>query len=315
MAETEYGSSSRRLLPKNGTQLHRGLGIALIQLFQTISVLFLFLQVALVILVTARSVDATASLVAATVCPLLAAFSMTALSYVEHRKSPRPSLLLAGYLLLTIFLDVARCRTFWLASIDRREKAMAAVFTATTATKAMYLALESTHKEKWIQWRDEQLHSPEETSGLIGLGAYTWVNSLFLQGYRKVLHLRDLFPLDTAMRSRKLYKRFSKNVDYNVFRGDKHGLLKALTRTIAVSLLLAVPSRLAVAGFTLCQPFFINALLDFLSHNANGESKNTGYGLIGASILIYGGMALSMASYLYLRTRSLQMIRGCKCLP
>ncbi len=213
---------------------------------------------------------------------------------------------------MTTFLDIARCRTFWLASAVGREKAVAAVFTAATATKAMYLALESVHKRKWIRWHDDKTHSPEETSGLISLGAYAWVNSLFLQGYREILHLEGLFPLDTAMRSRKLYHNFAQHLDYDLLKRDKNGLLRALARTIAVSLLLAVPPRLSVVGFTFCQPFFINTLLDFLSQSRSKESQNTGYGLIGASILIYGGMAFSMATYLYLRTRSLQMVRGCK---
>ncbi|OAA80902.1 Fum19p-like protein [Akanthomyces lecanii RCEF 1005] len=268
-------------------------------------------MVALVALVTTQPVDSAPTLVAAMACPLLAALCMTALSYLEHQRSPRPSLLLAGYLLMTTFLDIARCRTFWLASAVGREKAVAAVFTAATATKAMYLALESVHKRKWIRWHDDKTHSPEETSGLISLGAYAWVNSLFLQGYREILHLEGLFPLDTAMRSRKLYHNFAQHLDYDLLKRDKNGLLRALARTIAVSLLLTVPPRLSVVGFTFCQPFFINTLLDFLSQSRSKESQNTGYGLIGASILIYGGMAFSMATYLYLRTRSLQMVRGC----
>ncbi|KAF1738242.1 Canalicular multispecific organic anion transporter 2 [Beauveria bassiana] len=276
-----------------------------------ISIVYLCMQVALVLLVTTQPGDAAPSLVAAVVCPMLAALCMTALSYLEHQRSPRPSLLLAGYLLLTTLLDIARCRTFWLASTDSSDKAVAAVFTAATATKAVYMALESMHKRKWIQWRDNQPHSPEETSGLIGLGAYTWVNSLFLQGYRKVLHLQDLFPLDTAMRSSKLYHTFSQYLEYDLLRRDKNGLVRALARTLAVSLLLAIPPRLSVVGFTFCQPFFINRLLEFLSQSPSEDSRNTGYGLIGASILIYGGIALSMSTYLYLRTRSLQMVRGC----
>lgn len=237
---------------------------------------------------------------------------MAALSHSEHQRSPRPSLLLVGYLLLTVVLDIARCRTFWLVSTESREKVVAAVFFAATATKAVYIVLESVHKSSWIQWRDGEKHSPEETSGLIGLGAYTWVNSLFIQGYRKMLKLEDLFPLDTAMRSRKLNQDFSQNLDYVLLKRDKNGLVKILARTIIASLLLAVPPRLSVVGFTFCQPFYINTLLDYLSQSPGNESRNRGYGLIGASILIYGGMAFSMAAYLYLRTRSLQMVRGCK---
>jgi hypothetical protein len=61
--------------------------------------------------------------------------------------------------------------------------------------------------------------------------------------------------------------------------------------------LLPVPPRLALLGFTFCQPFFIERLLDHLSRPS--VDANVGYGFIGASVLIYSGIAISMALYSY----------------
>lgn len=56
-------------------------------------------------------------------------------------------------------------------------------------------------------------------------------------------------------------------------------------------LLLPVLPRLCLTGFTFAQPFLITALIQYLSDNT--ASKNNGYGLIGASFLVYGGIAVS----------------------
>lgn len=71
-----------------------------------------------------------------------------------------------------------------------------------------------------------------------------------------------------------------------------------------------MPARLALTGFKFCQPFLINTLLDFLQQPPDISSKNTGYGLIGAAILIYSGLAVSTAIYWYFHERTLCMSRS-----
>lgn len=239
---------------------------------------------------------------------------MLGLSVFEHGRSPRSSLLLTGFLLLTLLLDIAETRTFWLASSLSSELRYAGIFTGVIATKAVLLAVESTNKSKWVQWDTDEPHSPEETTGIFGLGVYFWLNSLFLSGYRKILQLDDLYPLDRFLKSHSLHERFQHHLDYEKLRRDDYGLLKVLMRTLTFPLLLPIAPRLVELGFKFCQPFFINSLLSYLSRDEDNNSSNFGYGLIGASILIYGGMALSMAVYQYLSYRCLQMVRGCKCL-
>lgn len=82
-------------------------------------------------------------------------------------------------------------------------------------------------------------------------------------------------------------------MDYAKLKGDKFSLAKVLARTLKVPLLLPIAPRLALLGFTFCQPFFIETLLNHLA--GPRLDPNVGYGLIGASLLIYSGIASSMA--------------------
>lgn len=231
---------------------------------------------------------------------------MITLSLVDHSKSARPSVLLSSYLFLTLLLDAAQARTLFLSSGGRPELTYSSIFSAALALKVGILLLEARRKSRWVSW-DEKEHSPEETSGIFSLGVFFWLNNIFLEGYRKVLTIKDLYPLDSSLNSELLHQEFSRNMDYSKLKGDKFGLAKVLMRTLKVPLLLPVPPRLALLGFTFCQPFFIESLLDHLSQPE--INANVGYGFIGASVLIYLGIAISTAFCWYseptdeLRTR------------
>ena len=49
--------------------------------------------------------------------------------------------------------------------------------------------------------------------------------------------------------------------------------------------------RLALIGFTFCQPLLLNRYLNFLQNK--DESINIGYGLLGAYGVVYLGIAVS----------------------
>lgn len=270
------------------------------------------LHIALVVLVAVESPSIGSLFIASGVLQLPAGLCVILLSLFEHGRSPRPSMLLSGYLSLTLLFDAATARTFWLSSTTEAERTYTIIFTTTVAVKAILLLLESHPKTKWIRWDTKEPHSPEETSGIFGLGVYLWLNGLFLKGYAKNLTVEDLYPLDHALKAKALGERFQKNIDYSRLKGDKYGLIKLLCRTYAVPLLLPVIPRLFYLAFTLCQPFFIERLVDYLSQDESLVSTNYGYGLIGASILIYSGIAVSNGVYQYLHFRFVQILRGCK---
>ncbi|KAK4247490.1 P-loop containing nucleoside triphosphate hydrolase protein [Corynascus novoguineensis] len=265
------------------------------------------LELSLLVLVARGSLHATNIFVASSALKLVAALSMTALSVLDHIKSPRPSVLLSIYLSLTLLLDAAQARTLFLSSDGKPELVYSGIFSATVAVKAGILLLEALHKSKWVRW-DAKKHSPEETSGIFSLGVFFWLNRMFLTGYKKILTLEDLYPLDSSFDAKSLHEKFSAHMDYSRLKGDRFGLAKVLVRTIKVPLLLPVAPRLALIGFKFCQPLFLERLLEYLSQPELLDA-NIGYGLIGASILTYGGIAISSSLSWYFHHRARTMVR------
>jgi ATP-binding cassette subfamily C (CFTR/MRP) protein 1 len=219
-------------------------------------------------------------------------------------------MLLNAFLFLTTLFDIAQARSLWMSATTSSEKSYTGILTASIAVKAITIVLESMRKERWLNW-DRKDHSPEETAGLYGLGVFSWLNSLFLRGYKTVLGISDLFPLDRNMSSEKLEAALQRRIEAGNFRGQKHGLTKALFKTLAVPLLLPVGPRVALIGFQLCQPFLVETLLTYLQEPDADNAGNVGKGLIGASVLIYLGIAFSTAFYWYYQERAMFMARGC----
>jgi ATP-binding cassette subfamily C (CFTR/MRP) protein 1 len=240
----------------------------------------------------------------------VSALCIIPVSIFEHKRSPRPSILLNIYLFLTLLFDVVQTRTLWLASVNFNDNIFSRLFTASIAVKALLIVLESQNKSKWIQW-DAEKHSPEETSGIFGLGAFFWLNRLFWAGSRRILTLGDLFPLDRSMTAESLQLELISHMESGQ-KGQKYGLglAKAMARTLAAPLVLPIAPRVALTAFKFCQPFLIHSLLDYLQKPADKSSKNIGYGLIGATVLVYIGIAISNALYWYFHERTLCMTRG-----
>lgn len=239
---------------------------------------------------------------------LASVFIMLVLSYLEHFRSPRPAIILNAYLFLTILLDIAQTRTLWLASVSFDEITYSRLFTTAVVVKTILIILESQQKARWLSW-DTKEHSPEETSGLYSLGAFAWLNKLFLMGYKRTLTLDDLYPLDQAMASEILHTKFA-NFILKSPRDRKNGLAMSTAKALTMPLLLPVGPRIALSAFQFCQPFLINSLVNYLQIPAGQSSRNDGYGLIGAAALIYTGIAISGAIYWYLQERVVYMVRG-----
>ncbi|KAM7196129.1 P-loop containing nucleoside triphosphate hydrolase protein [Naviculisporaceae sp. PSN 640] len=276
-------------------------------------------------------------LIASSVLKLVSALLMIALSLIDHAKSPRPSVLLNIYLFLTLLLDAAQARTLFLISSFSTlssephrlgglpDHTYSSVFVTSVALKIAILVIEAQRKSRWVRWGEsdaEKEHSPEETSGIFSLGVFFWLNGVFWKGYSKILRVEDLYPLDCALDGGRLSEIFEgvaggqleeTEVKGEVekrkgVRGDKFGLVKLLTRSLKIPLLLPVLPRLALLGFVFCQPFFIEKLLEHLAQ-PEGVEKNVGYGFIGAAVLIYSGIAFSRALYWYFHHRTRAMAR------
>lgn len=241
---------------------------------------------------------------------LATALTMALMSHYEHSRSRRPSILLSVYLSLTVLFDAAHDRTLWLSSSSPVDLVFTKIFTTAVAIKAMILVLESRQKSKLIIYDDPAAKpTPEETSSIFSLSTFVWLNSLFVSGYKKVLDQDDLYPMDQDMAALRLQSVFVRHAKGGL-RGQKHGLLIVLVKTLLVPLLLPVAPRIALIGFTFSQAFLIDSVLEYLSAEQH-EPRNIGYGLIGATILIYSGIAISTSLYWYFQERVLYMARAC----
>lgn len=221
---------------------------------------------------------------------LAAGLTLLPLSYLEHVRSLRPSLLVSAYLLACSVLEIATIRTLWLS--PGTDLVIQAVFTASFSLRIAVLILEAVQKRSFFlgAYRNR---SPEESSGLFGQGFMWWLNSVIFFGARHTLKPKQLYPITADMASEHLDNSFRVLWSQPGHTSLKPGLARLLWWPIAVPVL----PRLAVMGFTLCQPLLFSRLLEYLSDPIQRQDVKTGYGLIGAAALVFAGMAVMPALY------------------
>lgn len=173
-------------------------------------VLFAALQLALVTLWATQSASLgqtrTASLAASCVS-FVASLLLCALSYTEHARSLRPSSLLNAYLLVSLLLDTAIVRSFWLSGLSDPIRAL---FTVSFAAKAALLVLEAVEKAPYVTTKNSDQRNPEITSGLYNRGLFWWMNPLLVDGFRRLLQPSDLYALDQSLAASVLNDKFWK---------------------------------------------------------------------------------------------------------
>lgn len=269
---------------------------------------YVCLALILVVLTGINHAHSSSMLMAAAFLRLAAAVITIPLSALEHSRNPRPSTLLAAYLCLTLILEVSQARTLFRSSSNHAEHIYSSTFCGTVVLKAVILMLECRQKTSWVRWPNDEKHSPEETSSIISLGVFFWLNKMFLTGYRTIFTMDTILPLDNSFDPEILHAEFSRKLRYEKLQGDNFGLAKVLIRTLKVPLLLPIVPRLALLGFTFSQPFFIETLLGFLAKPT--LDPDVGYGLIGASLLIFSGIAVSSALSWYFHHRFRIMVQS-----
>ncbi|KAH0407932.1 P-loop containing nucleoside triphosphate hydrolase protein, partial [Aureobasidium melanogenum] len=241
---------------------------------------------------------------AASVLSFGSSVALLTLSYMEHSRSLRPSMLLNAYLFATVILDAATLRTLWL--MPHFSDRIRNIFTVAFAVKAVVLLLEARGKRAY--YNAERNMSPEDFSGIYGQALLSWLNRLIWQGARHLLKPEDLYAVSDDVASETLSDRFSQEWDKQSRIGPPN-LKKVLFSLLKWPILVPIISRLALLALTFCQPLLLRRLLDYLKHS-DVEAKNIGYGLIGAYFIVYVGLATTSALYWHRHYRFLSMLRG-----
>lgn len=266
------------------------------------------LQVSLLVLWSeAQSKDGTRASVPSAALNLVVAVELLALTWIEDSRSVRPSSLINVYLVSTLFFDAVQARTLFLRTPTN--SALAAVFTSAIAVKAILLFLEARRKTAFLAPPYKGL-PPESTSGIINRSFLWWVNDLFRSGLRSLLTSDKLYILDDKLASAPLGATIADTWQRRRRPERRFEFPRAACRALWRPLLLAVFPRLCMIGFTFAQPFLISRVLGLLSQPSNQQSTNDGYGLVGATALIYLGLAVSTLHYNQSLYRFVTMFRG-----
>jgi ATP-binding cassette, subfamily C (CFTR/MRP), member 1 len=205
--------------------VHRSGVVSLIGSLQVSIVVYAVLQLLLLVFWSRKpNITAMRTGVAAASLSFIASLMLLPMSYLEHGKTFRPSLILNFYLFITMILDAAILRTLWLSSFDLPIRV---AFTASFGAKVILVALEAIEKRR--HFRDEYSNtSPEESSGLYGQGLLWWLNDIILLGARQLLRPIDLYPINKDMSSQVLDTKFWKVWNECGFRTSCRSLILKL---------------------------------------------------------------------------------------
>jgi hypothetical protein len=166
----------------------------------TIAVSLIGIQIATLTLWTQDNTVRTA--IPSAILSLLDVIFITVLSVIEHSRSVRPSTLICVYLLISILVDSVQVRTLFLRPYY--STALAGMVATAVGLKVFLLSIEIQHKGKYLSHQLREQYPPEELSGVFARTVFSWLNELFLRGFRKILTLDDLFPTDNELGSNLL---------------------------------------------------------------------------------------------------------------
>ncbi|VUC26951.1 unnamed protein product [Clonostachys rosea] len=265
--------------------------------------IFACLQVALIPLWSTGSAPRTKTSIAEPAVALVESTAILTLSYYEHLKSPRPSIMLNTYLILSLILDIALGRTFW---IRNNMQEIAGVFTASMAAKFVLLILEEIPKRHFTDARDPVR---ETSAGVISRSLFWWLNPLLLAGSREILEIDHLEPVGDKFDSDYLLQRLERAWKEES-KKEKPSLLICTLAEFKWPALAGVIPRLLESAFNFAQPFLIQSVILAVGSPETELSVKISSGLIGATALVYVGMALSAVWCKHLSYQLVTMYRG-----
>ncbi|KAI0187341.1 putative ATP-binding cassette transporter [Xylaria flabelliformis] len=264
---------------------------------------FASLELAILILTCLDSGGHTKITVASVALCFVASVALLVLSYIEHVRSARTSDVLGVYLLSTPLLRAAVVRTYWY--LDGFHT-IASLSLTSLLVQLGILALESCSKRRWLV-DGSRGGTPEESASFLSRSLLAWVTSLFFKGYRQSLTGSDLRIIDTSLKTIEVEPRFERLLAAKKF--GRYGLIRLMFRSLGLYALAPVFPRLALSAFTFAQPFLASSLINYLDGDRNA-SDNDGYGLIGATFLVYTGIAVCTGWYYYLNYKVTTKARG-----
>lgn len=252
----------------------------------------------------------TNTTVPAAAIEFIAGLAIVCLVYIEHRRSIRSSSFFTLYLFTTILTDAARSRSLFLRELNF----LGGLAVTAAALKFALLGFQDLSKADIID--DDTPHRDvgvEAASGPLSRLLMLFLRPLFRVGFRGPVSMRHLSHLDPEFSSRLLHVQLTNfwGPRAGIASVQSHELVTACLRTWSVSLFVLITMRLAVTGFNFAQPFLIFRVIEYVGNKENvaNDMKRRG-GLVGASSMVFLGIALSQAVFAHEMNRFVTQLRG-----
>jgi ATP-binding cassette subfamily C (CFTR/MRP) protein 1 len=133
------------------------------------------------------------------------------------------------------------------------------------------------------------------------------MKSLMNLGYREVLNLDDLFPLDEELSSEDMFEKFETKWN-RMSNVSNYRLAKTIVLCLRGLFLAPILPDLIMMAFIFAQPFLVEALLSYIS---SSDSKEYGYLIVAGYAVAFIGKSVFSAFYTHQLDRFVTMIRGC----
>ncbi|KAF2157808.1 ABC transporter [Myriangium duriaei CBS 260.36] len=238
---------------------------------------------------------------------IVADVGLLILSWLEHGRSLRPSFLVVVYLFLSALLDLPRVRTLWM--LGSSSGGIAVVITVNMVIRVLALVLESIEKRSLI-FENYAHVAAATTTGPISNAFFIWLWPLFRKGYSNILTLSDMFLFERELESEVLYKQLAATWERSPNKTAPSALCNAWFKTFAGPVLMPVFPKILVLGFTYVQPFLIDSAVRIAATPQTQPYNNWSYGLIGAFIIAYAGLAISTGQYTWRVSVAGSALRG-----
>ncbi|OAA64056.1 Vacuolar metal resistance and drug detoxification protein [Cordyceps fumosorosea ARSEF 2679] len=262
---------------------------ALLWLKLILSVSLVAIQLASLILW--HSATRTPVSLAASILSFVASLCVLAIIYITHIYTVQSSALLSVFLSITMLFDITMARSYYMRG---GMGTIAALQVAIASLKLALAVLEEIPKRDLLcsdHIRDAA--GPEQNIGFWNRSMMIWVTRLVVEGARKNLRVEDLPPIGHEYSSEQLFDRFTPFWKKAIAsKKSKRPLVRAGLRTLYWELLSPVFPRLCLVGFSFGRPFLMQRVMDIISEGVVSRSQVNG--LIGATILIFGGLAANL---------------------
>lgn len=225
-----------------------------------------------------------------------------ALVYLEHRRSVSSSVFISLYLASTLLLDIVKSRSYF---STQSLQTIAGLSAASCVVKLALLLLEEVSKRAYIKdGAVRESVSRETTCGFWTRALFLWLNPTLTLGYKTILQVDDLGYLGDNFSSEYLAAKFEpiwakcklrkhNSIYSTLISIDKHSsnaLIKSCFLTFIRPFSIVFIPRLLYMAFSFSQPLLLQRIVRFIGDsNASTSVRN---GLIGATILIYLGLAV-----------------------